>query len=123
MRNKFRFLFVFVPILFVSGAALATMGLWNWLMPSLFGFGTLTFVKAIGVFLLVRLLFGARGWGGWRHRRLAYAGYHHSHHHAEWKQRMNDKWQNMSPEQRERFSARCGRWMGFDKDKTDTTQQ
>ena len=62
MIRRFRFLFLIVPVAFVAAAALATMGLWNWLMPSLFGFGTLTFIKALGVFALVRLLFGARGW-------------------------------------------------------------
>jgi hypothetical protein len=73
MRHTFKFLFILVPIAFVAAATFATMGLWNWLMPSLFGFGTLTFFKALGIFALARLFFGGRGFGGWRHRRMAYA--------------------------------------------------
>ena len=86
MRHKFRFLFILVPIAFISVATLATMGLWNWLMPSLFGFGTLTFLKALGIFALARLLLGGRGFGGWRHHRLAYAGYYNAHNREEWQQ-------------------------------------
>ena len=120
MRHKFRFLFILIPIAFITAATFATMGLWNWLMPSLFGFGTLTFLKALGIFALARLLLGGRGFGGWRHHRLAYAGYYNAHHREEWQQRMQEKWQNMSPEQRERFSSRCGHRFNFDKEQTKT---
>ena len=40
------------------------MWLWNWLMPELFGLPTLTFWKAVGVFILAKLLFGGFGNGG-----------------------------------------------------------
>jgi hypothetical protein len=116
MRHKFRFLFILVPIAFISVATLATMGLWNWLMPSLFGFGTLTFLKALGIFALARLLFGSRGFGGWRQRRLAFAGRYNMHHHAEWQEKMQEKWQNMSPDDRAKFSARCGGRFNFKKE-------
>lgn len=33
--------------------------LWNWLAPSLFGWGTLTFWQAFGLSILIDLLFGA----------------------------------------------------------------
>jgi hypothetical protein len=115
MRHKFRFLFILIPVVFIAGATFATMGLWNWLMPSLFGLGSLTFFKALGIFALVRLLFGGRGWGGWRRRRLAFAGHYDPQRRAEWQQRMQEKWQNMSPEQREKFSSRCGGRFNFDK--------
>lgn len=116
MIRRFRFLFILVPVAFVAAAAFATMGLSNWLMPSLFGFGTLTFIKALGVFALVRLLFGARGWGGWRHRRLAWATYggRGRFNDAAWQQRMHDRWQNMSPEQKDRFRSRCGSRFHFE---------
>jgi len=120
MRHKFRFLFILVPIAFISAATFATMGLWNWLMPSLFGVGTLTFLKALGIFALARLFFGGRGWGGWRRRRFAFAGHYDPQRQAEWQQKMQDKWQNLSPEQRAKFSSRCGRWYNFDTDAKST---
>ena len=113
MRRKYRFLFILIPVAFVTAATFATMGLWNWLMPSLFGFGTLTFFKALGIFILARLFFGGRGFGGWRHRRWAFAGHWDPQQQADWQQRMQDKWQNMSPDQRTKFSARCGRRFGW----------
>jgi hypothetical protein len=116
MRHRFRFLFILVPITFVTVATFATMGLWNWLMPSLFGFGALTFFRALGIFALARLLFGGRGFGGWRHRRFSYAGQNNMHNHADWQQRMQDKWQNMSPEQKVKFSSRCGGRFNFEKE-------
>jgi hypothetical protein len=123
MRHKFRFLFILVPIAFISAATFATMGLWNWLMPSLFGVGSLTFLKALGIFALARLFFGGRGWGGWRHRRFAYAGHYDPQRQAELQQRMQDKWQNLSPEQRAKFSSRCGRWYNFDADAKSTDKK
>jgi hypothetical protein len=113
MIHKFRFLFILVPIAFITAATFATMGLWNWLMPSFFGVGTLTFLKALGIFALARLFFGGRGFGGWRHRRLAFAGHYNPQHQAEWLQRMHDKWQNLSPEQRTKFSSYCGGRFNF----------
>jgi hypothetical protein len=37
------------------------MLLWNWLMPTLFGLGTIGFWQAVGVLVLVKLLFGGFG--------------------------------------------------------------
>jgi hypothetical protein len=38
------------------------MLLWNWLLPTLFGWRALTFWRALGLLALCRILFG--GWGG-----------------------------------------------------------
>jgi hypothetical protein len=43
--------------------------LWNWLMPAIFGFRTITTLQGIGLLLLVRLLFGRVG------QRRDHAGY------------------------------------------------
>ncbi|MFT0713783.1 hypothetical protein [Flagellimonas lutimaris] len=40
------------------------MRLWNWLMPDLFGVGTVTYWQALGVFVLAKLLFGFGGGSG-----------------------------------------------------------
>ena len=82
-----------------------TMHLWNWVMPSVFGLRTITWLQALGLMVLGKILFGGfhRHGGGFRGQR-------------EWKHRMVEKWMEMSPEERERFRAGLrGRWgCGFD---------
>ncbi len=73
------------------------MSLWNSLMPALFGLHVITFWQALGLFLLAKIFFGGfRGHGGGMH----------------WRRRMFDRWEQMSPEERERFRqgmrGRCG---------------
>jgi len=36
--------------------------LWNWLLPSLFGWREITFWQAVGLLALCRILFGGFGW-------------------------------------------------------------
>lgn len=72
------------------------MQLWNWLMPSIFGLRTITFFQALGLLLLSKILLGGfhkhGGRSAWSRRR-------------EWKRKMKQRWDNMSPEERERFRA------------------
>lgn len=69
--------------------------LWNWLMPGIFGLHAITFVQALGLFLLSKILFGGfhRGGRGGRGR-----GRH-------WGEQMKARWEGMSEEERERFRA------------------
>jgi hypothetical protein len=94
-----------VKVLVATVVALAlfgllTMTLWNWLAPELFGGRTLSFWQAIGVLVLARMLVGGRGFAGGRH--------------MEWRRRLAERWHEMTPEERELFSAglrnrgRCG---------------
>ena len=75
-----------------------TMWLWNWLTPALFGWKVITFWQAVGLVILSKILFGGfrGGHGGPRH----------------WRHRMRDRWEKMTPEEREAFrknmEARCG---------------
>jgi hypothetical protein len=109
MKSKFRFLFVLVPVAFVTLAIFVTMSLWNWLMPALFGLTTITFLQAAGIFVLAKLLIGHKGHHGWHghHMHYAYAGScgPHSGMKANF---MAHRWHNLTPEQRERFAGRCG---------------
>lgn len=68
-----------------------TMQLWNWLMPAIFGLRTISFLQAVGLVLLSKiLLFGGRPpWAGRRR----------------WRQQMEERWAQMTPEERERFRA------------------
>ena len=66
-------------------------GLWNSLMPVLFGLRVITFWQALGLFLLSKILFGGFHRGG------------HGRGGREWKMAMKARWEGMSPEEREKF--------------------
>jgi hypothetical protein len=72
--------------------------LWNVLVPPIIGWHTITFWQALGLLLLSKILFGGFHRHGGRDR-------------ARWKQRMKDRWEQMTPEEREKFrkGMRCGR--------------
>jgi Ca2+/H+ antiporter, TMEM165/GDT1 family len=67
--------------------------LWNWLLPTLFGWRQITFWQAIGLLALCRILFG--GWGG--------HGSHRPNIRRRMNERMNERWERMTPEEREKF--------------------
>jgi hypothetical protein len=75
------------------------MNLWNWLAPAVFGLRTITFWQALGILIFSKILFG--GFRG----RPGYGG--------PWRRRMNERWQQMTPEERQQFRqgmfSRCGR--------------
>ena len=71
-------------------------------MPALFGLAVITFWQAVGLLILSKILFG-----GFRFRRGP--GLH-------WRRRMTERWEKMTPEQREQFRegmrGRCGAFPG-----------
>lgn len=76
--------------------------LWNWLVPGLFHLPAITFWQAVGLMALSWLLFGGlRGCGG---VGRGYRGH--------WRRRMQERWEHMSPEERDKFrewmQSRCG---------------
>jgi hypothetical protein len=77
---------------------LVVMQLWNWLTPSLFGWRSISFWQALGLVVLSRFLFG-----GFRGRMGCGTA---------WRRRMTDRWEQMTPEEREKFRqglrGRCG---------------
>jgi hypothetical protein len=84
------------------GFGFAVMHLWNWLIPGIFHtVGVITFWQAVGLIVLCRLLFRGFGGGHWKHRHCG-AG---SICGGNWK----DKWQNMTPEEREQMKSE---WKG-----------
>jgi len=84
--------------LFVIVFGFLVMRLWNWLTPALFGWHVITFWQALGILILSKILFGGfrggppRGWG--------------------WRRRMMERWDQMTPEEREKvreaMRGRCG---------------
>jgi hypothetical protein len=97
-------MFVFVlivGIIVVLGFGQAVLHLWNWLMPATFGLHPITYWQAVGLLGLSWLLFGGpRSWFGG----------HYGHGH--WRHRLRERWEAMTPEERERFRhgmhGRCG---------------
>jgi hypothetical protein len=101
MRRRLIFLAPLILLafaLFIALGGAVVMNLWNWLLPPLFGWGQITFWQALGLLALCRILFGGfglRGPGRYNFRR-----------------RMAERWERMTPEERERFRqgmrSRCG---------------
>lgn len=91
-------------VLLIAGiAALLSffvLRLWNWLMPEIFGLHAITFAQAFGLLLLSKILFG-----GFRGLRPGFG-------RRGWQRRMMERWDSMTPEEREKFRqgmrARCG---------------
>src|SRR5437588_12579624 len=67
MRPRWRRMIWIAPLailgilLFVFIGGKVVMLLWNWLLPALFGWHTITFWQAIGLLALCRILFGGFG--------------------------------------------------------------
>ena len=81
---------VAVPV-FVAVFGSIVMLLWNWLLPSLFGWNQIGFWQALGLLLLCRILLG---------------GFHGGHGgHRAWRHRMMERWERMTPEEREKVRA------------------
>ena len=87
--------------------SVVVMSLWNWLMPTIFGSQPITLGQAFGVLVLARVLFGRLGGGpGWREH---------------WRHRMTERWNQMTPEEREKFTAGMKGRRGFESGITGPT--
>jgi hypothetical protein len=90
--------FAVFAILFLAVFTFVVMSLWNWLMPALFGWHLISFWQALGILVLSKILFG--GFRGGPHRR------------SRWGRRMMERWESMTPEEREKFRnsmrGKCG---------------
>jgi hypothetical protein len=92
MRKKWIF---WAPVAIVGMAIFIAIGgevvqhLWNWLLPTLFGWRQITFWQALGLLALCRILFGGFGGGG--------------SHRSSFRRRMAERREQMTPEDREKF--------------------
>ena len=95
MKRKWKRLIWIAPLALLGMVVFITIGgeivmrLWNWLLPPIFGWRQLTVWQGIGLLALCRVLFGGFGFKG--------SGRCHG------MQGMNERWQKMTPEERERF--------------------
>jgi hypothetical protein len=90
--------FALFVVVFAAIFGLVVESLWNWLMPVLFGWHVITYWQALGLLILSKILFGGfRGRPG---------------HNIYWRRRMMERWEQMTPEEREKFRqsmrSRCG---------------
>jgi hypothetical protein len=85
------------------------MSLWNWLMPALFGWSPIGFWQALGIFILSKILFGGFR-GGWGHGR-------------HWRRRMMERWEQMTPEEREKFRKGLQGCCGESSIRSDVTRR
>jgi hypothetical protein len=85
-------------LLFAFIGGQVVMHLWNWVLPPLFGWRMITFWQALGLLVLCRILLGGHGFHGGMRSRM--------------RQRMAERWEQMTPEEREKFRqgfrGRCG---------------
>ena len=81
--------FAIFAVLFVGVFGFVVMSLWNWLMPALFGWRLISYWQALGILVLSKILFG--GFLGRPGRPW------------DWRRRMKERWEQMTPEEREKF--------------------
>ena len=101
MRKKWILLAPLVIVMFVIFIVMGgevVLHLWNWLLPALFGWRQITLWQALGLLALCRILFGHLGGGGLSSSNS--------------RRRMAERWERMTPEEREKFRkgfrGRCG---------------
>ena len=86
--------FFALATLAAAGLGYLVMSLWNWVIPAVTGWHAVTFAQALGLLVLSRILFGGlRGHRGGAH----------------WRHRMQHRWAQMSPEDRDRLRETLGR--------------
>jgi hypothetical protein len=100
---------ILAVLLFVALGGAAVRALWNWLLPALFGWPRITFWQALGLLALCRILFGGLGGpGGGRRSNLG------RRVSERWDQRVAERLEHMTPEERERFRQRMRERRGLD---------
>ena len=104
MRRRTRLLFLapvailgIVLFIFIGGEIVRQ--LWNWLLPPIFGWRQITFWQALGMLALCRILFGGYGF--------------HGSDRSQFRRRMAERFDQMTPEERERFRQGMRRRCGF----------
>lgn len=112
-RFKAKKLLMIIPLVILGIAVfgLVVMSLWNAILPAVLGVKAISFMQALGILVLSKILFG--GFGGGR------AGM--GHRRQQWNEQMKNKWAAMNPEEREKLKTewknRCGnRWRPFEPD-------
>ena len=105
MSRRWKRLMVFAPLAILGMVLFTFIGgeivkqLWNWLLPTLFGWRELTFWQALGMLALCRILFGGLGMHGSGRSNV--------------RRRMEERFAQMTPEERERVRLSWRGRFGF----------
>lgn len=105
MNKRWKKLIFFAPLailgilLFIFIGGELVMHLWNWLLPTLFSWRQITFWQALGILALCRILFGGLG--------------SHGSGRSHMRRRMEERFEHMTPEERERCRQRMRERFGF----------
>jgi uncharacterized membrane protein len=114
MRPRWKKVILIAPLAILGMLLFIAIGgelvrlLWNWLLPFLFGWRQITFWQAVGLLALCRILFGGLGLRGTR---------------SGMGRRMAERWNSMTPEERERFRQGMRSRCGFGPSPTETPGQ
>src|SRR5688572_8137167 len=98
-RGFWIFGMIVIGFIAVFAFTMATMYLWNWLVPVLFAGPIISFWQALGLLALSKILFSGFGKGGG----------HRGHWKSRWDSRWQEKWKSMSPEDQDRFKQKMMR--------------
>ena len=107
MRPRLKKLILIAPLaivgllLFIAIGGALVLLLWNWLLPSLFGWREITFWQALGILALCRILFG--GLGPYRSSGSRMRGRMRERWNERWEERWAERLKQMTPEEQERF--------------------
>ncbi len=107
MRPRLRKLLWLAPLVLAVFIALgggSVWLLWNWVLPPVFGWPQIGFWQALGMLALCRILFGGLGTQDSARSRVR----------RRIEERMVERWEAMTPEERERFRQRMRERWGVD---------
>ncbi len=106
---------VLIAALIAVAVGALVMVLWNWLMPEIFGLGTITYWQGFGLVLLLRLLIGGFGEHGtkgpkepkgpgrhWHRAQRVYHGGHFDDVYEQW-------WQSEGAERFDQYMKERGK--------------
>jgi hypothetical protein len=94
----FRFWWLLAALAFAALFSFAVMLLWNWLLPAVTGLPEITFLQALGLLALSRILFGGFGGIGKMAMGGAMRGGGRGHINP-----FREKWEKMSGEEQQEF--------------------
>jgi len=113
MKNKFKFGFMGILAMLVTCAvfAVAVRLLWNALLPQIFVLPQISYLQAVGLLILSRLLFG--GIGDDMRSGAARRGAGRDGHLFDHSNKLREKWMNMSEEERKGFMEKEKEFFNF----------
>lgn len=94
----------FIPVVIAGFLAFGwvIMQLWNWLIPDIFHWSKISYLQAMGLFVLSRILFGGFNFRRSEYRKPPFG-----------KSKFKEKFMNMSDEEKQAFKEqwkeRCGK--------------